>query len=175
MAFDKPKFFILKATIRPSPASITLFHLPPLQRKTIAMEHKVKKMTNVSGKKLIALWKQTSKSRKLFCDRQGLNYNSFITKHKQYKAKAKTETSFSQTQKTLRQITDPYYYYAGFEILCCWSLTRGLEILSSITQDWKSCAAGKQKPVFRKLKRRYDGSQMLTIISQDWKSGAADL
>ena len=46
---------------------------------------------------LISLWKHSGKSRKLFCDRQELNYNSFIAKHKQPKAKAKTETSFSQT------------------------------------------------------------------------------
>ena len=80
-------------------------------------------MANASGeKKLIALWKQTIKSRKLFCDRQEFNYTSFISWHKEQKAKAKTETCFSQTQKTLRRITDPYYYYAGLEIMRRWKL-----------------------------------------------------
>ena len=49
--------------------------------------------------------KTNSKSRKLYCNDQELNYTSFITKHKQHKAKAKTETCFLQTQKTLRGIT----------------------------------------------------------------------
>ena len=76
-------------------------------------------MTNALEKdELIALWKQSGKSRKLFCNDQGLNYNSFVSWHKEQKAKVKTETGFSQTQKTLRRITDPYYYYAGLEILC---------------------------------------------------------
>ena len=45
---------------------------------------------------LIALWKQNGKSRKLYCNDQGLNYNSFVTKYKQHKAKGETETGFSQ-------------------------------------------------------------------------------
>ena len=45
---------------------------------------------------LIALWKQSGKSRKLFYNDQGLNYNSFVSWHQQHKAKAKSETSFSQ-------------------------------------------------------------------------------
>ena len=45
---------------------------------------------------LIALWKQSGKSRKLFCIDQGLNYNSFVSWHQQHKAKAKSETGFSQ-------------------------------------------------------------------------------
>ena len=45
---------------------------------------------------LISVMKQSGKSRKLFCDRQGLNYTNFITKHKQHKAKAKTEIGFSE-------------------------------------------------------------------------------
>ena len=45
---------------------------------------------------LIALWKQSGKSRKLYCNNQGLNYNSFFSCHQQHKAKAKTETGFSE-------------------------------------------------------------------------------
>lgn len=45
---------------------------------------------------LIAQWKQSGKSRKLFCIEQGLNYNSFVTWHKEQKAKSKTEPGFSQ-------------------------------------------------------------------------------
>ena len=45
---------------------------------------------------LIALWKQSGKSRKLYCNDQGLNYNSFVSWHQQHKAKAKSETGFSQ-------------------------------------------------------------------------------
>ena len=45
---------------------------------------------------LIALWKQSGKSRKLFCIDYGLNYHSFVSWHQQHKAKAKTETGFSQ-------------------------------------------------------------------------------
>ena len=68
---------------------------------------------------LIALWKQSGKSRKLYCNDQGLNYTSFVSWHQRLIAKAKTEIGFSQTQKTSRLITTPYYYYAGLEIL--WS------------------------------------------------------
>ena len=43
------------------------------------------------------IWVKTnSKSRKLFCDQQELNYTSFVTWHKEQKAKVKTETGFSQ-------------------------------------------------------------------------------
>ena len=86
------------------------------------MEHKVEKKwrTLQERDELISLWKQSSKSRKLFCDRQGLNYNSFIIKYKQHKAKAKTETGFSGKLKKRYD---------------------GSQILTTITQDWKSCAA----------------------------------
>ena len=45
---------------------------------------------------LIVLCKQSGKSRKLFYNDQGLNYNSFFSWHQQHKAKAKTETGFSE-------------------------------------------------------------------------------
>ena len=76
-------------------------------------------MTNPSGERRINLAVKTnSKSRKLYCNDQELNYTSFITKHQQHKAQAKTETAFSQNQKTLRWITGLCYDYAGLEILC---------------------------------------------------------
>ena len=45
---------------------------------------------------LIALSKQSGKSRKLFCNDQGMNYYNFVSWHQQQKAKDKTETGFSQ-------------------------------------------------------------------------------
>ena len=62
------------------------------------MEHKVKKKWRPRQEKdeLIALWKQSGKSRKLYCNDQGLNYNSFVSWHQQHKAKGKTETGFSE-------------------------------------------------------------------------------
>ena len=45
---------------------------------------------------LITLWKQSGKSRKLFCNDHGLNYNNFVSWHQQHKSKAKSETGFSQ-------------------------------------------------------------------------------
>ena len=44
---------------------------------------------------LIALSKQSGKSRKLFCNDQGMNYYNFVFWHQQHKAKGKTETGFS--------------------------------------------------------------------------------
>ena len=44
---------------------------------------------------LIAQWKLSGKSRKLFSEDRGLNYNSFVTWHKEQKAKAKSETGFA--------------------------------------------------------------------------------
>lgn len=45
---------------------------------------------------LIELWKQSGKSRRLFCIDQGLNYNSFVTWHKEQKAKSKPGSGFSE-------------------------------------------------------------------------------
>ena len=45
---------------------------------------------------LISVMKQSGKSRKLFCNDQGLNYNSFVSWHQRLIAKVKTETGFSQ-------------------------------------------------------------------------------
>ena len=51
--------------------------------------------TRQEKNELIALWKQSGKSRKLYCNDQGLNYNSFVSWYQQHKAKDKTETGFS--------------------------------------------------------------------------------
>ena len=61
------------------------------------MEHNVEKKWRTRQEKdeLIVLWKQSGKSRKLFCIDQGLSYNSKVSWHKQHKAKAKTETGLS--------------------------------------------------------------------------------
>ena len=62
------------------------------------MEHKVEKKWRTRQEKdeLIALWKQSGKSRKLFGNDQGLNYNSFVVWNKEQKSKQKTEPEFSE-------------------------------------------------------------------------------
>ena len=45
---------------------------------------------------LLLQWNQSGQSRRVFCSEQGLNYNSFVTWHKEQKTKTKTESSFSQ-------------------------------------------------------------------------------
>ena len=45
---------------------------------------------------LLAQWKQSGQSRRIFCSEQGLNYNSFVNWHKEQKTKSKTESGFSE-------------------------------------------------------------------------------
>ncbi|MEO7157059.1 MAG: hypothetical protein ABI039_05835 [Vicinamibacterales bacterium] len=45
---------------------------------------------------LISQWQQSGKSRKAFCVEHGLNYNSFVTWHKEQKVKLKAESGFAE-------------------------------------------------------------------------------
>ena len=52
--------------------------------------------TRLEKDEFISQWKQSGKSRRVFCQEHGLNYNSFITWNKEQKSKLKTEAGFSE-------------------------------------------------------------------------------
>ena len=52
--------------------------------------------TRLEKDELISQWKQSGMSRKVFCDEQGLNYNSFITWDNEKKSKLKAGSGFSE-------------------------------------------------------------------------------